>query len=819
MILNKYNIIIMKLNTFKEEADKSRKRNSYASVHNAVFLIALLFVLLITLCACNFDAASLIGAVTLDVETAYERENGVNFLILGEENIFTVGWENEFVISPEIKWYIKTGDDVSIIEDQTDTALKLVFKQFDDKRHIIYATANGRKSSEEFDFYLKYASLSSFDFTSSSGKIADGHFQQNIMIPENVPESITFGAEWENEYLNPAVGYEFEWKLMMNEERLKEFRGESFCFDTEIVAEPATYYLKCKIAGSDGGSVEQTLILEFISAYIPVSKISVKPLNGLAENEGFYLQTAYDGADFSDVEFCVSALPETGTNLSVETVWTLRNGNGTFVLDEDGRTVELSPAYGKNVLSAAIENVESRSFTFYVLSESDLSNSVVRSALAENFIWDGSLRDGYLMDSTDVGYIVNYMISKHNTASDYSGDNVYNTYLQPSAWKNGNATTGAFETVVQRSVGAVDESGSFSVSFGISFMFLTEGKNNFGYPLLPYPTEYDVAQAPQNNYYSVNFDLPNAPSGTLPIDNVNETLTVYNSNDLYRAAGWGYRPVFENNDGGKTLSALYSRARGVLNSICDDNMTEFEKARAIYQWICGEVEYDYGAAYDNSENLEVRINYNAFYLEGVFEDYRAVCDGKSKAFVLLCGMEGIKSVRITGKINSSDIGHAWNKALIDADGDGIREWYVVDTTWGDKGTAGNNNGFKVTEFTSYAYFLISDNDIKDTHFSQQTQPVADTEFNAYKANTFEFEGKIYDAHIQSYDELLAVAAYLAQEKPMAMDIEIEIAGINGADSLKDIIYDLMLEKYFACPPFEIKFFNSKEKTCIIYMHS
>ena len=56
-------------------------------------------------------------------------------------------------------------------------------------------------------------------------------------------------------------------------------------------------------------------------------------------------------------------------------------------------------------------------------------------------------------------------------------------------------------------------------------------------------------------------------------------------------------------------------------------------------------------------------NYNCFYPEGVFDDSVAVCNGLSQAFVILCAIEGIESVKIGGAVSGG--AHAWNKVNID----------------------------------------------------------------------------------------------------------------------------------------------------------
>lgn len=76
-------------------------------------------------------------------------------------------------------------------------------------------------------------------------------------------------------------------------------------------------------------------------------------------------------------------------------------------------------------------------------------------------------------------------------------------------------------------------------------------------------------------------------------------------------------------------------------------------------------------------------------------------------------------------------GHAWNKVLVDANGDGEREWYVVDTTWGDL-AVGKDGTDTVYEYLNYAYFLKTDADIDDTHMAKTSSPTADTTFDVYK---------------------------------------------------------------------------------------
>ena len=172
---------------------------------------------------------------------------------------------------------------------------------------------------------------------------------------------------------------------------------------------------------------------------------------------------------------------------------------------------------------------------------------------------------------------------------------------------------------------------------------------------------------------------------------------VYNSEELWWAVEHGYKPVFPMENSKAEL--FWERAKIILREIILEGMTDYEKALAIYEYLVDAVAYDYDAYYTSSDKDNV-----CYYLEGVFERGRAVCDGKTKAFVLLCGMEGINCLRDYGASLTGGEGHAWNYIEID----GI--WYLVDTTEGDAyysadGTIGKTFGYNV-EMVSYSSFLV-----------------------------------------------------------------------------------------------------------------
>ncbi len=157
--------------------------------------------------------------------------------------------------------------------------------------------------------------------------------------------------------------------------------------------------------------------------------------------------------------------------------------------------------------------------------------------------------------------------------------------------------------------------------------------------------------------------------------NNNGTFPVYNSEELWWALQQNYLPTFPNQ--GSKAELFYERAKMILREIITDDMDELDKVIAISEYLIDAVAYDYDSL-DALRTPENDVTTNVcYYLEGVFERGIAVCDGKSKAFVLLCRIEGIECVRDSGNGRDGGVGHAWNYVNVND------VWYLVDTTHAD----------------------------------------------------------------------------------------------------------------------------------------
>lgn len=312
--------------------------------------------------------------------------------------------------------------------------------------------------------------------------------------------------------------------------------------------------------------------------------------------------------------------------------------------------------------------------------------------------------------------------------------------------------------------------------------------------------EYDApdgfGDAVQNTYSKPHYDNVKKERNFY-IDGVKETMSVSTSNMLYKAVAWGYKPVFMGSQA-ENLKQIYDNAKDALSYIVSDEMSEYEKVHAIYDYIIYNVRYDHDCAnaqdkYNTNNallteeeikelknlNLNEKMKHYGYYLEGIFldkfykKDMHAVCDGKSKAFVLMCGIEGITAVRISGEASSDGKnfgGHAWNKVLLDLNGTGDKEWYFVDTTWGDVGDDSK-------EFLSHAYFLLSDDEVKNTHVENpgHDYPKAEGKFDYYAHETYTSSGTEYNYVITNRNLAAQQMARALKTLPKSTIVEFEFA--------------------------------------------
>ena len=142
----------------------------------------------------------------------------------------------------------------------------------------------------------------------------------------------------------------------------------------------------------------------------------------------------------------------------------------------------------------------------------------------------------------------------------------------------------------------------------------------------------------------------------------------------------------------KELIEEKQRFNSVIDSILRDApmySSEYERELYANNYLIDNCVYDEEAADDH----EVIAHENDAY--GAIVDGKAVCEGYSRAFQLLCNKMGLDCVCIAGI--ADEIGHEWNCVKVDG------EWYQVDVTWNDHETpACVNDYLNLTDAQMYA---------------------------------------------------------------------------------------------------------------------
>lgn len=154
-------------------------------------------------------------------------------------------------------------------------------------------------------------------------------------------------------------------------------------------------------------------------------------------------------------------------------------------------------------------------------------------------------------------------------------------------------------------------------------------------------------------------------------------------------------------------SKVKERVNSIIAEIINSDMGDFEKEKAINDWIVTNIEYD--------KSKEKTNAYTALF-EG-----KTVCSGYSHLAKLMLDSVGIQNKLITGG------DHAWNIVYIEG------KWYHLDTTWNDPSYI--NISDKINE-VSYEYFNVTDDFISRSHsWDRKLYPIANTRYEGIRKKT------------------------------------------------------------------------------------
>ena len=195
-----------------------------------------------------------------------------------------------------------------------------------------------------------------------------------------------------------------------------------------------------------------------------------------------------------------------------------------------------------------------------------------------------------------------------------------------------------------------------------------------------------------------------------------------------------------------------AKARNKLDSVVTPIVQEASAAESTYDKILYVHDYIIDNTVYDTETLELikaeenegLLNASTAY--GCLVEKTAICSGYSSAFQLIMQKLGIECGKVNGKRASESGSHQWNYVGVDG------EYYFMDLTWDDPIKDSGENT------KTYEYFLISYDDMKNTHTLDGTMPVPEetgTRYNYYVYNGLYFEDYdfryIQDAAERYYD--------------------------------------------------------------------
>lgn len=330
----------------------------------------------------------------------------------------------------------------------------------------------------------------------------------------------------------------------------------------------------------------------------------------------------------------------------------------------------------------------------------------------------------------------------------YNGSKYSNVkFRYPADYKLNFATKSDLSNFIEKLNSACKYPGKDSITYSYSEdnyqpISLILGENNDHTPLNVVDKKGEKCDVQYQFAFTIDNTNPrNSTFENFAINNVDKSIEVDNTNQLVFALESGLKPLPKS---GSAAERIYENAKSVLRKIVNDDMTDLDKARAIYEWLILNVRYDNAAASSFTGDWR---KYNSWYAEGVFDSRIAVCDGISKAYLIMCRIENIACIRVTG--TSRGVGHAWNKIYVDGN------WWGVDATHGDLHVSGE-------EYPTYTSFMFTD-DYKRangcTFTTESGKETASKSINVYEQIKIGGNGG-FDLYINSREEFDKLVAYV-----------------------------------------------------------
>lgn len=144
---------------------------------------------------------------------------------------------------------------------------------------------------------------------------------------------------------------------------------------------------------------------------------------------------------------------------------------------------------------------------------------------------------------------------------------------------------------------------------------------------------------------------------------------------------------------------IYDAAKKVLDQVLEDGMSDYEKEKAVYGWMVGNVDYDW--THQNAMKETPRESFTPY---GGLVNQLAICLGYATSFQLLMDLAGVECITVVGAAHGSMSDHGWNMVRLNG------EWYCVDVTWDANARESVGLGLK-----NWQYFNITSDEMADSN--------------------------------------------------------------------------------------------------------
>lgn len=189
----------------------------------------------------------------------------------------------------------------------------------------------------------------------------------------------------------------------------------------------------------------------------------------------------------------------------------------------------------------------------------------------------------------------------------------------------------------------------------------------------------------------------------------------YNSDETYFT--WSYTTNRDSNNNYTVYVSLnesykkYVDEINKFNDAVDDFLedintsdSQWSIARSVHDKLLNDVTYDYDVCDNDKSNDRAHTAYGALVSNSAGRPHYAVCDGYTQAYIYLLQQAGMEAVFLCGMAGAGEnMGlHAWTIVKIDGN------WYEVDVTWDDFGSAAEHYSSSDQPFYGYAQEALAD---------------------------------------------------------------------------------------------------------------